>query len=499
MCSSHEVTPGDKLLAAALSAALLVTIVSCRGQKTLAGKVLAVLKGFRQVGLELVRLSLEAQDERFRRGKPQVHCPKCGALAFRQKGLKKRQRYTLLGKVEYRRARFKCFDSKCAHVFSPLDEELGSDEDLHGGHSREFVSELVLLCTVVPFDKGCELFRRAYGFAVSHPLAWKLSFAIGDHLAKSELDRAKALWDERLTNPEKFEPTPHALRQLKRERRVYVMSDNSKLAIQEGKRGRKAKKRRKNEGTELWRDARALLLFRESDMAKNASGKRRYILRRRVVAHIGSLEEWYQLVFLALYEEGFFWAHEVVIINDGGAGIWEMFGELMPPTERRRVVEILDWYHAVEHLWKVGRLLKGVTEEGNPTPACRDWVKGLIDYLDRGEVGNVLQRLRKITGGSAEARKELGKLIEYFDVHHERMRYGAYRKAGMLIGSGAIESVHNWVIQARCKLPGMRWSIAGANAMLRLRCAWASGRWDGIFASGPPQEAADPPLLRAAA
>jgi hypothetical protein len=51
-----------------------------------------------------------------------------------------------------------------------------------------------------------------------------------------------------------------------------------------------------------------------------------------------------------------------------------------------------------------------------------------------------------------------------------------YRKAGMTIGSGAIESVHKWVIQARCKQAGMVWSEQGVNAILRLRCVWASGR-----------------------
>ncbi len=65
------------------------------------------------------------------------------------------------------------------------------------------------------------------------------------------------------------------------------------------------------------------------------------------------------------------------------------------------------------------------------------------------------------------------------------MHYLRYRKAGITIGSGAIESVHKWVIQVRCKQAGMAWSEAGVNAMLRLRCVWASERWDEIFT--PPE------------
>jgi hypothetical protein len=496
MGSSHEGTDSDKRLAEALSVMLLGLVTECRRCASLSGKVLAVLAGVRRLGLELVRLALEEQDQPFRRRQVEVRCPSCRGLAHKAKGLKQRQRYTLMGKVTYRRCRYQCLN--CREVFFPLDDELDLQKE-HRGHSREFVAELVLLCTVVPYEKGGELFARAYGFAVSHTLAWQLTFEIGTGLYRDEMTRAQERWDERLTNPEKFEPTAYELGKKDRARRIYVMTDNSKLGMQLGKRGRKATKRPPGAEPDSWRDARALLIFREADRAENSTGKRRYILRRRVVAHIGEKEEWYRLVHLALYEEGVYWAHEVVVVADGGTGIWEMVAELLPSTDRRRVVEILDWYHATSHLWKVGRLLKGVKKDGHPPARCRDWVQGLVDYLERGEIGNVLQRLRKIKGGSAEARDELRKLIDYFDDHRERMHYAAFRKDGMLIGSGAVESVHKWVIQARCRLPGMRWSLAGANAMLRLRCAWASGRWDDVFRSSRSAPASNPAEPRLAA
>lgn len=332
------------------------------------------------------------------------------------------------------------------------------------------------------------MFRRLGGFAVSHPLAWKLTFGIGSLLYEREMAEAESLWLDRAQNPERFEPTPHQLRSRERSRRLYVMMDNSKIGMQEGKRGRNAPKRKgtsktKSNGAEGWRDVRALIIFRDIDMATNHSGKRRSLLNRRVVAHIGSQEEWYRLAHKTFYEEGVYWAHEVVVVADGGAGIWELIDELLPNTERRRVVQVLDWYHAASHIWEVGRLLKGLDKQGRPTRACREWVDGLLEYLKRGEVSNVLQRLRKIKGGSKDARDKLRKLINYLDKHRGRMRYAWCRKHNMLIGSGAIESVHKWVIQVRCRLPGMRWSLAGANAMLRLRCAWASDRWDDVFQS----------------
>ena len=69
------------------------------------------------------------------------------------------------------------------------------------------------------------------------------------------------------------------------------------------------------------------------------------------------------------------------------------------------------------------------------------------------------------------------------------MRYGYYRKRKMTIVWGAIESVHTWVILARCKQAGMAWSQRGLNAMLRLLCAWASGHGDDVFTDALREEA----------
>ena len=76
--------------------------------------------------------------------------------------------------------------------------------------------------------------------------------------------------------------------------------------------------------------------------------------------------------------------------------------------------------------------------------------------------------------------------LNYFEGHRGRMHYGKYRKRVMTIGSGAIESVHKWVIQARFKQAGM---VVRGGVELRLRCAWASRRWDDVFR--PPEAQTD--------
>jgi hypothetical protein len=496
---------------------------------SLTAMVLCTLVGVRRLGLVLLVYVLEQRDQQFRHRGARIDCPDCAAAMHRSKNLRRVRRYTLLGKLVYWRCGYLC--SRCERRLFPLDRLLGLAANLRG-HSSEFASKLVLLCTVVPFGRGCELFSSFCGFSVSTRLARALTFAIGTRLYEAEMQRAKTLWEQRTERPEFFEPVPATLRTIDRHERVYVMTDNSKIGLQEGARGRNAPKlktlrkilqherlkrtrkaKRAKPGPEpvepvesandddlddeSWRDIRGLLIFREADLTQS-SPRRREIVKRRVIGHVGTKEEWLQLVHMAFHEEGVYTAHEVVVIADGGNGIWEQIAELLPSTSSRRVVEILDWYHAASHLWAVGRALKG-----SKTPAqkerCVAWVSTLLDNLADGKVANVIQRLQKLKNLRGDAADTVRKCIKYFDAHRGRMRYAWYRKNTMLIGSGAMESIHAWVFQARCRLPGMRWSKAGANAMLRLRCSWASGRWDEDFASAAVAAQPTPRQIKAAA
>ena len=169
---------------------------------------------------------------------------------------------------------------------------------------------------------------------------------------------------------------------------------------------------------------------------------------------------------MAFHEEGVYTAQEVFIVADGGGGIWELIEALLPTTPSRKVVEILDWYHAASHLWEVGRTLKGC-KTPQERKRCAAWVKTLLDYLAEGKVANVIQRLAKLRLRKAAA-DVVRKCLNYFRTHRTRMRYQWCRTRGMLIGSGAIESVHAWVIQARCRLPGMGWHQRNAATALFL-------------------------------
>ena len=161
-------------------------------------------------------------------------------------------------------------------------------------------------------------------------------------------------------------------------------------------------------------------------------------------------------------------ARQVVCVSDGAAWIW---GIVL--TCYVSCVQIIDWWHAVEKLWEIGSILMG--QEGD---AVQTWVQRLKDLLWAGHLRGLVHEIRLRCPRGVPLPKDLGTLIGYFYRHRRRMTYQTFREAGYPVGSGTVESGCKVVVQERMTGAGMRWSRAGAQAMLALRCLLLSDRWD---------------------
>lgn len=166
-------------------------------------------------------------------------------------------------------------------------------------------------------------------------------------------------------------------------------------------------------------------------------------------------------------------ARQVVCVSDGAVWIWAIV-----LTCYASCVQVIDWWHAVEKLWEIGSIL--VAEEGD---AVKTWVKRLQDLLWAGNLRGLVQEIRLLCPRGVPLPKNIGTLVGYFYRNRRRMTYQAFRKAGYPIGSGTVESGCKVVVQERMTGAGMRWSRAGAQAMLALRCLLLSGRWDTEWSS----------------
>ena len=136
-------------------------------------------------------------------------------------------------------------------------------------------------------------------------------------------------------------------------------------------------------------------------------------------------------------------------------------------------VEIVDLYHARQHLWELSVKLFPSDERRR-----KRWTGRLLHKLEQGKIEALVKALRTFSAPSEEAARLLANEADYFERHRERMRYPKFRRQGLFVGSGVVEAGCKKVIGARLKRSGMFWTVRGANAIIALRCCRLSGRFE---------------------
>jgi hypothetical protein len=168
----------------------------------------------------------------------------------------------------------------------------------------------------------------------------------------------------------------------------------------------------------------------------------------------------------------------VVVLGDGAEWIWTRAAHFVggPGT---MVLEIVDLYHAYEHLWAVGRALW-------ETPAAVSaWVEPLKDTLYTQVAPAVLAALAALVPPDAAAAKVVQTAHAYFADNAARMDYPRFVAQQLPMGTGAVGSLCKSLIEARLKHAGMRWTPGGAQAIATLRALSLSGACDGFWAGHP--------------
>jgi hypothetical protein len=181
-------------------------------------------------------------------------------------------------------------------------------------------------------------------------------------------------------------------------------------------------------------------------------------------------------------------AQETVLLIDGASGLEKLGQDYFPGT-----VQIVDFYHALEHLEEVlGQLWEKTAPEYERRR--RRWIALLL----ADGVRTILKSARAEAerAGCVEA---MEKALGYFEHNVARMQYGSFRRRGFFIGSGVIEAGCKTVIGARCKQSGMFWSSPGAEKILAFRCIHLSHRTDSFWKDRLNERSAENDLLPLAA
>lgn len=186
------------------------------------------------------------------------------------------------------------------------------------------------------------------------------------------------------------------------------------------------------------------------------------------VSSFGSIDEFGPLLRQEAIRRGLPLALQVVLLIDGAVGLAHMGRDCFG-----KAIQIVDFYHAMEHAGKVLVALLGSKEHPDYKPRLSRWAKQLL----KNQVEKLIAQARQECAGNSRAEaveKELG----YFVNNVARMQYGTFRRKGFFIGSGVVEAGCKTVIGGRCKQSGMFWGKPGAQNVLALRCIHASHRLD---------------------
>ena len=162
---------------------------------------------------------------------------------------------------------------------------------------------------------------------------------------------------------------------------------------------------------------------------------------------------------------------EVQVIADGALWIWNKAKKMLLElgVSEAKIVETLDYYHAVEHLTKMIELLPKANQG-----VKHSLFKEFKELLWEGKVGEIIEKIRsQVKRVSRKMKTEIG----YFEKNQKRLNYPKYRANKWLSGSGIIESGVRRMINLRFKSASCFWKQENLDGLIFMRCALLSGRW----------------------
>ncbi len=250
-------------------------------------------------------------------------------------------------------------------------------------------------------------------------------------------------------------------------RRVVISSDGGRIRLRETKRGPKTTKGRRRY-TGAWREPKVLIVY-----VVNAEGKREASFAPFIDATLKGPDAVVALLRSYLQRLAITQADQVLFIADGAPWIWKRVPLLVQALglAAAQVYELLDFYHAVQHLGQVAALRKDWSAK-----ARAQWRTQQRRFLLHGQVEQVIAAVQALCQGRNS--KAIRTQRDYFIKHQSRMTYAKLSTMKLPIGSGAIESTVRRVVNLRLKGPSLFWCRASAEAILLLRSYYKAGRWN---------------------
>jgi hypothetical protein len=310
-----------------------------------------------------------------------------------------------------------------------------------------------------PFKEAKEDLLVYAGIEVSAKDVERVAEKIGDHIE---------IWQD--AQRQTLLQTQAPLRAAKSIPVLYVEMDGTGVSMVRSETdGRKGKQ---PDGTSKTREVKLGCLFTQTTTNENG----RPVRDPGSTSFVGAIEtseDFGERIEAEAIRRGLFNADKVVVLGDGAKWIRGLC-ELSFP----HALQIVDLYHAKEHIANLCKLLFGNHDKKVLRYRTQWW-----RCLEEGNIEKILRQARKILPKEAESLQKVQTELHYIEENKKRMRYADFRNQGLFVGSGVIEAGCKSIIGARLKQSGMEWTVKGANAIIALRCATLSDRFEDFWES----------------
>jgi transposase-like protein len=397
----------------------------------------AVLDAVRELAAASLQVVVEQTQRSLRPGRRRLDaaCPRCQERAPVQSWRRRTVR-TTCGTITMERPWYRC--AGCHQGFSVTDATLGIGRGQR--LSPALREQITLVGTLTSFEEAASVLEELTGLVVAAETVRRVTEAAGTQLAAQDAAAT-------VTVLQGQEPPNRVAPQAGR---LVVETDGVMVPYRDGWHEVKI-------GLVGWHRQGRLRACSYTAGRWGAAAFGPYLLME--AARRGALDVvgWTG----GVRERGLARLRPVTVVGDGARWIWELaaahFGERQ---------EVVDWYHASQHVWELGRALHGA--------GAAAWAEPHLERLWQGGATALLQALAGVRPRKPEAAAVLRRERGYFRTNCARMAYPTLRQQDQPLGSGSVESAAKHLVQQRLKRAGARWSEAGAHALLTLRCRRAS-------------------------
>lgn len=327
------------------------------------------------------------------------------------------------------------------------------------------------LCASATLEEAAATFSRLLPLQMSARQALNLLQPLGEALQQQEDERVRELWDQ--AGQARTTSQPSEADQPERIDRLYIELDGVLARLRRGSVPLQEQERKRK--GDVYREVKVGAVFEatrgpeRSGLAPGVfvdqAGPKHYVARR------SQAEDFGKLLYTLAVSSGLQRAHQLVVLGDGAAWIWRLVAEHFPGA-----VQIVDIWHAREHVWKMARAVFGPN-----TSEASAWAEHACSLLAEGKIEDLVAEIVVLPPvppepGASRSVPEIER--DYFISNAARMRYPAFRAKGMQIGSGIAEAACKTVVSTRAKRAGMRWTPEGLDAVLAVRTAVLNETYD---------------------